>query len=168
MRLLVFVLIQAAAGFAPLRSVRTVAKAIGHSSPVVTALGRQESDEKALAKEAQDVEVTPTRPRKKRSSSRMRLFAWLQSPAVEIASAMAVLLSVVLVALGTLDDLDPATEVFLNDSLLVINILFALDFFVRWYAAGQFKAKYLVKPLVIVDIVVGKSTHPQRTVAMVP
>ena len=29
-----------------------------------------------------------------------------------------------------------------------------MDFFVRWYAAGQFKNIYLTKPLVLLDIIV--------------
>jgi voltage-gated potassium channel len=92
--------------------------------------------------------------RKKRSIFRMRLFAWLASPSVEVASAMAVLLSVVLVAVDTLDNLEPVAEAFIDDSLLILNVIFAFDFFTRWYAAGQFKLLYLTKPLVIIDIVV--------------
>ena len=57
-------------------------------------------------------------------------------------------------ALNTLSDLPPVAYAAIDDALLVINILFTLDFFVRWYAAGQFKAIYLSKPLVVLDIIV--------------
>jgi len=105
----------------------------------------------------QGVLETPTLSlsnRRKRKNNRMRLFAWLNRPSVEVVSASAVLLSVLLVALGTLDNLDPLTEDYIHDASLALNIMFALDFFVRWYAAGQFKTLYLTKPLVVIDIIV--------------
>lgn len=85
---------------------------------------------------------------------RMKLFYVLNLPVVEVFAALAVLLSSFLVALGTLDDLPPVTTASINDALLALNLIFAADFFVRWYAAGQFKPIYLRKPLVVVDIVV--------------
>lgn len=94
----------------------------------------------------------PTLKRKK--NSRMVLFSKLSLPIVEIVSAGAVLLSSLLVALDTLDNLSPVVYAAITDALLALNLLFALDFFLRWYAAGQFKAIYLTKPLVVIDIVV--------------
>eukprot|EP00977_Amphora_coffeiformis_P026978 scaffold32070_cov203-Amphora_coffeaeformis.AAC.1 len=96
----------------------------------------------------------PLSNRRKRKNYRMRLFAWISRPSVEVVSALAVLLSVLLVALGTLDNLDPLTEECIYNASLALNIMFALDFFVRWYAAGQFKVIYLTKPLAVIDIFV--------------
>ena len=85
----------------------------------------------------------------------MQLFAWLNQPSVEVVSALAVLLSSLLVAVSTLDDtLPPLTLQYTRDMLLVLNLLFAVDFVARWYAAGQFKGRYLTKPLVVIDVVV--------------
>lgn len=106
--------------------------------------------------------------KKRRPNARMQLFQWLNQPSVEIMSALAVLLSSFLVALDTLEDLpslsalsdilgqpvlsDP--HVVIDDTLQIINYVFFVDFFVRWYAAGNFKARYLTKPLVSLDIIV--------------
>jgi voltage-gated potassium channel Kch len=83
----------------------------------------------------------------------MQLFSVLNLPIVEVAAASAVLLSTFLVALNTLD-LSPEAFVAIQDGIIALNLIFAFDFFIRWYAAGQFKLIYLTKPLVIVDIIV--------------
>ena len=85
---------------------------------------------------------------------RLRVFSTLNLPIVEVASTLAVLLSSLLVALSTLQDLPPSTYLVMDDALLALNIIFFLDFFVRWYAAGQFKTIYLTKPFVVLDIIV--------------
>ncbi|KAL3914068.1 MAG: hypothetical protein SGARI_000322 [Bacillariaceae sp.] len=84
----------------------------------------------------------------------MRLFQFLSEPSVEVLAASAVLLSSFLVALSTLDDLPQDFYLGISSALFTLDIIFALDFFVRWYAAGQFKAKYLTTPLALIDIVV--------------
>jgi hypothetical protein len=84
----------------------------------------------------------------------MQVFSFLNLPIVEVAAASAVLLSTFLVALYTLNDLPPEAYVAIQDGVVGLNIIFAFDFFVRWYAAGQFKVKYLTKPLVVIDIFV--------------
>jgi len=91
---------------------------------------------------------------RKSKNVRLQVFSTLNLPIVEVFSFLAVLLSSFLVALNTLNDLPPVAYAAIDDALLVINILFTLDFFVRWYAAGQFKAIYLSKPLVVLDIIV--------------
>ncbi|KAG7373779.1 ion transport 2 domain containing protein [Nitzschia inconspicua] len=90
----------------------------------------------------------------KKMKFRMKLFSFLCQPKVEVASAGAVLLSSLLVALSTLNDLSPDVEYAISSALLMLDLIFATDFFVRWYAAGQFKPLYLTKPLAIIDIVV--------------
>lgn len=108
----------------------------------------------------------PKRPRKR--TARMSVFQWLNEPFVEVGSALAVLLSSFLVALDTLDELPSLTvlsdtlglpiasdpHVLIDDTLGIINAIFAIDFFVRWWAAGNFKTQYLTKPLIVLDIVV--------------
>lgn len=85
---------------------------------------------------------------------RLQVFQTLSSPIVEVVGFALVLLSSLLVALDTLQNLPLLAYLTIDRLLLVINLVFALDFFVRWYAAGQFKAIYLTKPLVALDIVV--------------
>lgn len=85
---------------------------------------------------------------------RLQVFSTLQLPIVEVCSTLAVLLSSLLVALNTLNDLPPVAYAAFDDALLAINLVFAVDFFVRWWCAGQFKTIYLTKPLVALDIVV--------------
>jgi hypothetical protein len=85
---------------------------------------------------------------------RMQVFQVLSKPAVEVVGFALVLLSTVLVALDTLQDLPSVFYTTIDEGLLLIDLIFALDFFLRWYAAGQFKAIYLTKPLVVLDIVV--------------
>lgn len=91
---------------------------------------------------------------KKRTNYRMRLFAWLNLPAVEVVLALAVLLSSLLVAVATMDNLPLLAESIVQDALLALNLLLAVDFVARWYAAGQFKWRYLTKPLVLIDLIV--------------
>jgi len=85
---------------------------------------------------------------------RMQVFQTLNNPVVEVVGFALVLLSSLLVALDTLRDLPLLAYLTIDNFLLVINLVFALDFFLRWYSAGQFKAIYLTKPLVVLDIVV--------------
>ena len=98
--------------------------------------------------------VTKPKPKKRPRNIRLQVFSTLNQPIVEVASALAVILSSLLVALRTLNDLPLQTYVFMDDALLALNILFFVDFFVRWYAAGQLKPIYLRKPLVVLDIIV--------------
>jgi len=42
----------------------------------------------------------------------------------------------------------------INAILELFNIIFAMDFFLRWYAFDKFKPQYLLKPLVVLDVVV--------------
>jgi hypothetical protein len=102
---------------------------------------------------------SPKRRKPKGPNFRMQLFSFLNQPTVEVASASAVLLSSFLVAVNTLPNLPtvPAggdARVLIDDALDVINIVFAIDFFLKWYAAGNFKPLYLTKPLVALDIFV--------------
>lgn len=89
---------------------------------------------------------------------RMKTFAFLNLPKVEVVAALAVLLSSFLVAVDTLDTLpsiwpgEMDAHVVIGNVLTILNVVFAIDFFVRWYAAGNFKGMYLKKPLVILDI----------------
>lgn len=85
---------------------------------------------------------------------RLEVFKMLNLPQVEVFSVLAVLLSSLLVTLYTLQDLPAQAYEGIDNAILTLNIIFAFDFFIRWYAAGQFKAIYLTKPLVVLDILV--------------
>jgi voltage-gated potassium channel Kch len=89
-----------------------------------------------------------------KSNFRLQVFQTLNLPVVEVTAASAVLLSTFLVALSTLDDLPVETFAAIEDAVVGLNVLFAVDFFLRWYAAGRFKLIYLTKPLAIIDIFV--------------
>jgi hypothetical protein len=84
----------------------------------------------------------------------MQLFAFLNQPIVEVVAALAVLLSSLLVAISTIQDLPTTTEYAITQALITLDVFFAIDFFMRWFTAGQFKTRYLTKPLALVDIVV--------------
>jgi len=45
-------------------------------------------------------------------------------------------------------------RVLINATLYCFNYIFAIDFFVRWFASANFNPQYLLKPLVVLDIVV--------------
>jgi Ion transport protein len=90
----------------------------------------------------------------KRMKFRMKLFSFLCQPKVEVVSAGAVLLSSLLVALSTLKDLPIDVDHYISTALWMLDLIFAADFFARWYAAGQFRWRYLTKPLAIIDLVV--------------
>jgi Ion transport protein len=99
--------------------------------------------------------TTTTTSSKKNKNIRMQLFSFLNRPQVEVLSLAAVLLSVFLVALDTLQELPmDLSKDWIPPILDMINVVLAFDFFLRWYAAGNFKALYLTKPLVVLDIVV--------------
>ena len=77
----------------------------------------------------------------------------LSKPLVEITEAYLVILSSVLVAIGTLS-LSPSWEITIEDWQDVIAYTFVVDFLVRWYATDKGVFRHLTQPLVLVDIVV--------------
>ncbi|CAJ1926506.1 unnamed protein product [Cylindrotheca closterium] len=89
-----------------------------------------------------------------RTNLRMKVFATLNDPRIELLAAASVILSTFLVAVSTLDNLSIEAYAAIDDAVIGLNVLFTIDFFVRWYAAGQFKFIYLTKPLAIIDLFV--------------
>jgi len=115
-------------------------------------------------------------------SPRLRLDDLLNIPIVELANISGILLCSFLVAVSTLNNLPqiPLGEydtirsilrdglhltltrdgnsiearVLINATLYCFNYIFAIDFFVRWFASANFNPQYLLKPLVVLDIVV--------------
>jgi hypothetical protein len=116
------------------------------------------SNGNAVSAESSSATTTTTTttmiPKKRKLKLRMQLYQWLCQPKVEVLAAAAVLLSSLLVALSTLNDLSFQAQTAISAALYTLDIIFALDFFVRWYSAGQFKFIYLTKPLALIDIVV--------------
>ena len=90
----------------------------------------------------------------KSSNKRMQMFQFLSQPIVEVGIIGLVLLSSFLVAINTLEDLPDELRQGINivDTLCVY--VFAVEFFLRWWAAGQFQIRYLAKPLVSIDAIV--------------
>ena len=125
------------------------------SQSLLTLLNQVEDSIETVEEQKQEKQpkVPLSRPPRK-TSFRMQLYSILNEPIIEVAASAAVLLSTFLVALNTLNNLSPEAYSAINETLFGLNIIFALDFFVRWYAAGQFKLKYLTKPLALVDIFV--------------
>jgi voltage-gated potassium channel Kch len=126
---------------------------------------RLQSDLMSLSKITDDdteaTKILPSEPpapppskQPSKSNFRLQVFQTLNLPVVEVTAASAVLLSTFLVALSTLDDLPVETFAAIEDAVVGLNVLFAVDFFLRWYAAGRFKLIYLTKPLAIIDIFV--------------
>lgn len=145
-----------AQGFAIGRTTRTNGSSVQHSS---TGIAKISSASRINRRDCgriflKSVENVEHQPKYKSKNFRLEVFQILTQPVVEVFSMLAVFLSTLIVALSTLDDLPPYSYALMNDTLLVIDLLFAIDFFLRWYAAGQFKAIYLTKPLVVLDIVV--------------
>lgn len=91
---------------------------------------------------------------RKSNKRRMQMFAYLSQPKVEIAVVGLVLFSCFLVAINTLENIP--TE--LREIIHVIDTfcvyIFAVEFFLRWWSAGQFQLRYLTRPLAAVDAIV--------------
>jgi len=89
-----------------------------------------------------------------RTSLKEQTKKFLNNPIVEVMSTLLVLLSSLLVAIGTIPSL-PSEIARLNNWLEdTIAAIFAIDFFARWYFVGEGKAKYLANPFSVIDIVV--------------
>jgi voltage-gated potassium channel len=90
----------------------------------------------------------------KSNKQRMQMFAFLSQPIVEVGVVGLVLLSCFLVAINTLDDIPNE----LRQTIEVVDTLcvyvFAVEFFLRWWSAGQFKLRYLTRPLAAIDAIV--------------
>lgn len=79
----------------------------------------------------------------------------LSAPLVEVSIAYLVIVSSILVAVGTLP-LNPSLESTIENSQNLIAFAFVWEFVARWYAAfGEMSAlRYFSQPLVLVDLVV--------------
>jgi voltage-gated potassium channel len=99
-------------------------------------------------------DIVPTKPLRKSNKQRMQMFAFLSQPIVEVGVVGLVLFSCFLVAINTLEDLPSVLShaIQMIDTLCVY--IFAVEFFLRWWAAGQFQLRYLTKPLAAIDAVV--------------
>jgi len=75
-------------------------------------------------------------------------------PSVEVASTLLVLLSSLLVALATLDDLPANVVMPLEVAENFVAYAFLFEFLLRWLATTLPPLKYASKPLVLVDFVV--------------
>ncbi|KAL7546472.1 hypothetical protein ACHAWF_009807 [Thalassiosira exigua] len=92
--------------------------------------------------------------RTRRTNPRMRTFAYLSQPIVEVRIIGLVFLSCFLQAIDTLEHLPPTV----HSSIVAVDTfcvyVFAVEFFLRWWSAGRFQWRYLTKPLAAVDAIV--------------
>lgn len=90
----------------------------------------------------------------RKNNNRMQMFAFLSQPIVEVGVVGLVLFSCFLVAINTLEDIPNE----LRQTIRVVDTLcvyvFAVEFFLRWWSAGQFKLRYLTRPLAAIDAIV--------------
>lgn len=77
----------------------------------------------------------------------------LSSALIEVSVAYLVLLSSVLVAVGTLS-LNPSWQTTIEHWQEIIAYVFVVEFVTRWYASDKGIFRYLSQPLVFVDVVV--------------
>jgi len=82
-----------------------------------------------------------------------RLANALSEPIVELTIALSVILSSLLVALGTLDGLDPYRDL-LKDGEIFVSIVFGLDFFGRWFSSSKEPGKHVFDIQFALDVVV--------------
>ena len=77
---------------------------------------------------------------------------FLSEPIVEVQLAAIVILSSLLVGLGTLQNLPPIAALLISYGEFAISAIFCAEYFVRWRLAN-FSFKYVVQPLAIIDFV---------------
>ena len=77
-----------------------------------------------------------------------RFFA---QPIVEVQLALLVVLSSLLVGLGTLD-LPPSIAMLTKNGEIAISAIFTLEYLARW-KLENFSAKFVVKPLAVIDLI---------------
>ena len=77
-----------------------------------------------------------------------RFFA---QPIVEVQLALLVVLSSLLVGLGTLD-LPPSIAALTRNGELAISAIFTLEYLARW-KLENFSAKFVIKPLAVIDLI---------------
>ena len=86
------------------------------------------------------------------STTRSFIKEFLMQPIIEVQLALLVLLSSLVVALETLQDLPP----YMTSSLVLIEDftcgIFTIEYLGRWYLS-KFSLKHLFKPLVIIDLI---------------
>jgi voltage-gated potassium channel len=82
--------------------------------------------------------------------------AVLKEPRIEVAGTFLVLLSSLLVAVSTVNTVDLKTLAMIIRVENMVAYIFAIEFFVRWYAQFSWKGgfQYLTQPLVVVDLFV--------------
>jgi len=117
----------------------------------------EESSSSSSSSSSDSLDVADARRRSNKisqRSSRMRMFAYLSQPIVEVRIIGLVFVSCFLQAINTLDDAPPIVHRGINAIDDVFVYIFAVEFFLRWWSAGRFQFRYLAKPLASVDAVV--------------
>jgi hypothetical protein len=77
----------------------------------------------------------------------------IHQPTVEVAVAVSVLCSCALVAISTIDDIRPyQAQLYIAEN--IVNVLFAIDFFGRWFSTSRDFGKHVFDPQFALDVVV--------------
>jgi voltage-gated potassium channel len=116
----------------------------------------QKVDEQTATKTSQTFLTVPIDIASNISVDQKLAAAVLKEPIIEIVSAALVLLSSGIVAISTLTTIDLTTMAMIIRIENVIAYIFAIEFFIRWFAQFTWKGipKYLTQPLVLVDLIV--------------
>lgn len=89
-----------------------------------------------------------------RNNPRMRMFTYLSQPVIEVRIIGLVLLSCLLQAINTVENIPAGITKGINVVDTCFVYIFAIEFFLRWWSAGRFQLRYLAKPLVSIDAIV--------------
>lgn len=86
------------------------------------------------------------------SNEPISLERFFAQPIVEVQLAFLVVLSSLLVGLGTLSNLPPSIAALTKNAELVISAIFTVEYLARW-SLENFSAKFVVRPLAIIDLI---------------
>jgi len=86
------------------------------------------------------------------SNQPISLERFFAQPIVEVQLAFLVVLSSLLVGLGTLSNLPPSIAMLTKNGELAISAIFTVEYLARW-KLENFSAKFVVGPLAIIDLV---------------
>ena len=89
-----------------------------------------------------------------KNNPRMRMFTYLSQPVIEVRIIGLVLLSCLLQAINTVENIPAGITKGINVVDTCFVYIFAIEFFLRWWSAGRFQLRYLAKPLVSIDAIV--------------
>jgi hypothetical protein len=97
---------------------------------------------------------SPKKKPKRKLPGAAALSKFLAQPMIELAEALLVVFSTLIVAIDTLDSLAPSILHVVEAAGDIVAYIFFIIFGLRWYADAEQGPKYFAKPFVLVDMVV--------------